>query len=64
MKDWFKANVHLQDLTRQEDEQCTLVKNSIISSLVGVGSQANFASVLNTVMQQIPDQTNNKHNKM
>lgn len=55
MKDWFKANVHLQDLTRQEAEQFTLAKNSIISSLAGARSQADFVSILNTVVQQISD---------
>ncbi|CAK9321972.1 unnamed protein product [Citrullus colocynthis] len=55
LKDWLKVNVHLQDLTSQEDGQLTLVKISIISSLAGARSLADFASLLNTVVQKISD---------
>ncbi|TYK19825.1 Retrotransposable element Tf2 [Cucumis melo var. makuwa] len=53
MKDWFKANIHLQDLTRREDEAFLLTKNVIMSSLIRTGFQEEFNSVVNTVAVQI-----------
>ncbi|KAA0052110.1 polyprotein [Cucumis melo var. makuwa] len=33
IKDWFKANIHLQDMTRQEDEAFLLTKNAVCQPL-------------------------------
>ncbi|KAA0047750.1 Retrotransposable element Tf2 [Cucumis melo var. makuwa] len=53
--DWFKDNVHLQNMTHQEDEAFLLTKNVVMSSLAGVGSQEEFNFVVNTVVVRIFD---------
>ncbi|TYK19576.1 Retrotransposable element Tf2 [Cucumis melo var. makuwa] len=42
IKDWFKANIHLQDMTRQEDETFLLTKNAVMSTLAGASTQQEF----------------------
>ena len=55
MKDWFKANVHLQDILVKKTKHSFSPKNVVMSSLVGAGSQKEFNSVINTIVVQIFD---------
>ncbi|KAA0038025.1 Enzymatic polyprotein [Cucumis melo var. makuwa] len=55
IKDWFKANIHLQDMTRQEDEAFLLTKNAVMSTLVGASTQQEFNSVVNNVVVNLSD---------
>ncbi|KAA0058437.1 Retrotransposable element Tf2 [Cucumis melo var. makuwa] len=58
IKDWFKANIHLQDMTRQEDEALLVTKNPIMSTLVGASTQQEFNSVVNNVVVNLSDDNN------
>uniref|UniRef100_A0A9I9D788 Reverse transcriptase domain-containing protein n=1 Tax=Cucumis melo TaxID=3656 RepID=A0A9I9D788_CUCME len=55
IKDWFKANIHLQDMTRQEDEAFLLTKNAVMSTLAGASTQQEFNSVVNNVVVNLSD---------
>ncbi|KAA0066356.1 Retrotransposable element Tf2 [Cucumis melo var. makuwa] len=48
--DWFKANIHLQDMTRQEDEAFLLTKDAVMSTFAGASTQQEFNSVVNNVV--------------
>lgn len=55
MKDWFKANIHLQDMTRKEDEAFLLTKNAVMSTLAAISSQQEFNTVVNNVVVNLSD---------
>lgn len=55
IKDWFKANIHLQDMTRQEDEAFLLTKNAVMTTLAGASTQQEFNSVVNNVVVNLSD---------
>ena len=55
IKDWFKANVHLQDMTRQEDEAFLLTKNAVMTTLAGTSTQQEFNSIVNNVVVDLSD---------
>ncbi|KAA0050447.1 polyprotein [Cucumis melo var. makuwa] len=55
IKDWFKANIHLQNMTRQEDETFLLTKNAVMSTLAGASTQQEFNFVVNNVVVNLSD---------
>ncbi|TYJ96700.1 Retrotransposable element Tf2 [Cucumis melo var. makuwa] len=55
IKDWFKANIHLQDMTRQEDESLLVRKNAVMSTLAGASTQEEFNYVVNNVVVNLLD---------